>query len=175
MHRWALPYSEVWTAGQRPPVPRPVVDREIYWCGCKLFPNGDLLTVYTAVNDTPCGYGLVKLDKNSKVLWAYSGYVHHDFDVAEDGKIYVLTHQLYNRLGPGLEFVVTPCSSDTLVVLSPGGEELQKVPLLEVFRDSPQHAPMLSALTRVPPQRPNPSAPAEQVENRRPRFVTLPT
>jgi hypothetical protein len=135
VHRWAMPYSQVW-AGQQPPAKDPVPDREVHWCGCRVFPDGDLLAVFTAVNDTPYGYGLVKLDKDSRVKWAYPGNVHHDFDVAEDGKIYALTHKVYSEMPTGLERIPTPTLTDALVVLSPEGKELKTIPLLETFRDS---------------------------------------
>jgi hypothetical protein len=182
VHQWAMPYSRVWTEKQPAPAKDPRPDNEVYWCGCRLFPNGDLLAVYTAVNDTPYGYGLVKLDKDSNVKWAYAGNVHHDFDVDEDGNIYVLTHKIYTEMPKGLEFIVTPCLADTLVILSAKGEELQEIPLLEAFRDS-GYALTLASLTgeapRKPPPRqgnpaaPDPSAAADPAPNPNPALKNL--
>src|SRR5262249_12310225 len=95
IHQWELPFRRAWP---RPPhVQDPVPDAQIHWFRCHLFPNGDLLAVYQAENDTPCGYGLVKLDKDSKLLWKYEGRVHHDLDVDEQGTIYTLTQQLKRK------------------------------------------------------------------------------
>jgi hypothetical protein len=37
----------------------------------RLLPNGDLLAIYAAAGDTPWGYGMVKMDRDSKVIWSY--------------------------------------------------------------------------------------------------------
>jgi hypothetical protein len=145
-HRWAAPFSQVWPTA--PHVKNRVADAKIYFFACHLYPNGDLLAVYHGNGDTPYGYGLVKLDRDSRVLWRYSANAHHGLDVGEDGTIYVLTQQMVRDLPPGLEFITTPCLADYLVLLSPEGEELKKVPLLEAFRDSP-HALQLSARGRL--------------------------
>jgi hypothetical protein len=144
VHEWQLPFSKVWP---RPPhVDDPLLDQQIHWFRCHLYPNGDLLAIYHTEVDTPYGYGLVKLDKDSKLLWAYSGNVHHDIDVAEDGKLYTLSQKIESKPPAGLEFLPTPYIADFLLVLSPEGRELDKIPILDVFRDSP-YALMLALIT----------------------------
>jgi hypothetical protein len=134
IHQWALPFRQAWP---RPPhVENPLGDQQIHWFRCHLFPGGDLLAIYQSDSDTPSGYGLVKLDKDSKLLWKYDRRVHHDLDVDEEGRIYTLTHQLKRQTSAGLEFLPTPYVADTLVVLSPDGRELENIPIEEAFRDS---------------------------------------
>src|SRR5262249_53557176 len=82
-------------------------------------------------------YGLAKFDKNSRVLWSYAANVHHDVDIGEDGTIYALTQQIVHELPDGLDFIPTPCIVDYLVLLSPEGQELKKISILEVLRGSP--------------------------------------
>src|SRR5262249_50656331 len=135
VHRWSAPFGRVWP---RPPhVREPVEDAKIYFFACHLYPNGDLLAVFHGTGDTPYGYGLAKLDRDSNVLWTYSANVHHTVDVGEDGTIYVLTQQIIREAPAGLEFIGTPALVDSLVLLSPEGKELKAIPLLEAFRDSP--------------------------------------
>jgi hypothetical protein len=117
-----------------------VDDRKVYFFACHLYPNGDLLAVLHGNGDTPYGYGLVKLNKNSEVVWTYDANVHHAVDVGEDGQIYVLTHEIVHRLPADLEFFAVPALVDSLVVLSADGVERAKVPLLEALRDSPYAA-----------------------------------
>src|SRR5262249_23590543 len=112
-------------------------DEQVHWFRCHLFPNGDLLAVYQAENDTPAGYGLVKLDKDSQIVWKYADRVHHDLDVDETGRVYTLTHQLKHQAPAGLENLPTPYVADSLVVLSPGGQKVASVPIEEAIRDSP--------------------------------------
>ena len=144
VHSWAMPFSQIW------PHPthtrkREVEDSLVCFFDCHPFPNGDLLVVFQGVEQLAHGYGLAKLDKDSKLLWRYSENVHHDIDVGEDGVIYALTHRTVEEMPHGLEYIPTPCLADTLVLLSPEGKELKKVPLLEAFRDSP-YAELLASL-----------------------------
>ncbi|MBW2291325.1 MAG: hypothetical protein JRG94_03340 [Deltaproteobacteria bacterium] len=39
------------------------------------------------------GMGLVKLDKDSNVIWSSDLKAHHDLEVQNDGDIYVLTRK----------------------------------------------------------------------------------
>jgi hypothetical protein len=135
VHRWELPFRQVWP--HAPHVKDPLPDDQIHWFHCYLYPNGDLLAVYHVDGDTPYGYGLVKLNKNSKLLWAYANNVHHDVDVGEDGTIYTLAQQIVSEPPAGLDFLPTPYGADSLVILSPEGRELESIPLAEAFVNSP--------------------------------------
>jgi hypothetical protein len=134
VHHWELPFSKAFP--RTPHIKKPVHDGQIHWFRCHLYPNGDLLAVYHADGDTPYGYGLAKLDKDSRLLWAYPGRVHHDVDVGEDGTIYTLSQQLIGTSVPG-RLLPTPYIEDFLVMLSPQGQELQTMAISEAFRDTP--------------------------------------
>jgi hypothetical protein len=162
VHEWSAPFGKVWP--QPTHVPAPVEDAFVCFFSGHLYPNGDLLVVYQGTGHAVYGYGLAKLDKDSKVVWTYSANVHHDVDVADDGTIYAITQDILYEMPSGLESIPTPCSVDSLVLLSPRGEELKKVPLLEVFRDSP-YAPLLSTLLR--PVAPGFTGEAGQLDRRR--------
>jgi Arylsulfotransferase (ASST) len=135
VHEWSLPFSEIWDESTGRGEPRP--DRYIFWHKAHLYPNGDLLAVYEAVGDTPYGYGLAKMDKSSRPIWTYMGRAHHDVDVGEDGRVYVLTQEITQGVIEGFEHLKAPRLDDFVVVLSPDGEELKKIPLLQAFTDSP--------------------------------------
>jgi hypothetical protein len=135
VHQWELPFRRAWPSP--PHVADPVGDEQIHWFRCHLFANGDLLAIYQVETDTPCGYGLVKLNKDSELLWKYEGRVHHDLDVDESGTIYTLTHELKRHAPTGLEYLPTPYVADSLVVLSRDGQEVARVPIDEAVRDSP--------------------------------------
>jgi hypothetical protein len=138
VHRWELPFHKAWP--HAPHVADPLPDEQIHWFRCHLFPNGDLLAVYHALGDTPYGYGLVKIDKDSRLLWAYAGRTHHDVEVGEDGTIYTLGQTLLSHPPAGLEFLPSPIIAESVVILSPDGKERDSIPLLEAFRDSPYAA-----------------------------------
>jgi hypothetical protein len=139
LHEWRRPFSTVWRAGTGG-VSKPQPDSHVFFHKAVLQPNGDLLAIYEGVGDTPYGYGLVKLDRNSEVIWTYFGRAHHDMGVGPDGKIYVLTHGIVDGPLDGFEHLRSPRIEDYLVVLSPDGEELKKVALVPaVARSAYRH------------------------------------
>jgi hypothetical protein len=143
-HRWKVPFSKIWPNPHH--VPTPVRDSYVCFFGCHLYPNGDLLAVLHGMQQTVVGYGLVKLDKDSNILWKYAAGVHHDVEVTADGTIYAIQHETVNSMPNGLEFIPVPSIVDSLIVLSPKGELQGKpLPILEAFRDSP-YATLLASL-----------------------------
>jgi hypothetical protein len=134
VYEWYMPYSRVWdkTAAVKKPIP----DSHIYFRKVKLYPNGDLLAVYDGANDTPHGYGIVKLNRYSQVIWKYLQHVHHDADVAPDGTIYALTHEIRHNTYKNHMHLKPPRIDDFLVQLSADGKELRKISLLDSLLDS---------------------------------------
>jgi hypothetical protein len=129
LHEWRRPFSSVWNDTAKVKTPQP--DPYVYFRKVRMFENGDLLAIYEGVGDTPYGYGMVKLDRNSNILWSFLDYTHHDFDVGPDGRIYVLTHDFSRTPTPEFGNLQNPRIEDSLVVLSPDGRELQRIPLLD--------------------------------------------
>jgi hypothetical protein len=127
VHTWSLPFSRVWE--DPPHIARPRGDEFVFWRKAWLYPNGDLLVVYVAQGDTPWGYGLVKLNRDSELLWAHPARIHHDVTVAPDGKIYTLSHEVLLQPLPDLQRIgiEPPYLDDSIEVLSSNGELLKKV------------------------------------------------
>lgn len=134
-HEWNLPIAAVWENPDRQPRPDPYV----FWEYPHLYSNGDLLVLYVGMGDTPWGYGLVKMDKNSKVIWKYFDNVHHHLDVAKDSKIYVLTNDIRNSEIERKRYrhLAPPRIDDSVVVLSPDGKLLKKVSIMDALLRSP--------------------------------------
>jgi hypothetical protein len=106
-----------------------------YFRRAHLLDNGDLLAIYE-------GIGLIRLDKDSNLLWAYDGVTHHDLDVAPDGTIYVLARKAYiNDTDPEKR----PVMEDYVVLLSPTGKELRRISIIECFGRS-IYAPTLTRM-----------------------------
>ena len=134
-HEWQLPYSTVWPEAAH--LSQQPADEFIAWRKATAFPNGDLLTLYIAEGITPWGMGMVKVDKDSNLLWKSPIKAHHDFDVGPDGRIYVLTHEIRNDGIPGLPRIETPFLDDRVVVLDADGNVLKEIGILEAFIGSP--------------------------------------
>lgn len=133
MHEWHLPFSKVWT--NPPQIKFPASDDQIRFRKAHLYPNGDILTIYTTTRDTPWGYGLVKMDKSSQIIWKYAERVHHDVEVGSDGKIYTLIHEIVTDKIPGIK-AKPPIIEDSIVVLSANGQELKRLSITGIFRNS---------------------------------------
>jgi Arylsulfotransferase (ASST) len=155
VHEWQLPFSRAWPKPAH--VRNPFADERIHWFRCHAYANGDLLAVYHADNDTPYGYGLAKMDKDSNVLWTYDANAHHDLDVDADGRIYTLTQKIVSEPPAGMSALAVPYIADYLSVLSPEGRELiEPIPLVEAFRDSP-YAQLLALSAKRKPDGPGPA------------------
>lgn len=136
LHEWHQPFSAIWdrTSAVRDPVP----DDHMFFHTAKVSPNGDLLAVYTGVGDSPYGYGLVRLDRDSNVIWKNLDHFHHDFDVDPQGRIYALTHAYRTEPVEHTDHFKYPLLDDYLVVLAPDGQELRRISLLDTVNRSHQ-------------------------------------
>ncbi len=149
VHEWYAPYWDVFPNSQH--VPGWLPERFILMRRALVFPNGDLLALYETIANTPSGCGLAKLDSEGNVLWAFDDYAHHDVSIGPDGKIYVLVHELRRLTKEDKELnplTDLPLIEDCVVVLSPAGEELQRISLLDALVDSPFYRPMLIHVDR---------------------------
>ncbi len=144
VHKWHLPYREFWDSSAAEKSPKPPED--IFIMRAYVYPNGDLLALYIGTGDTPWGYGLVKMDKDSHLIWKYMQHTHHDLDVGQDGRIYVLTQEISHRRFEDHRQLVPPRIDDFVVVLSPQGKQLKKVSLLEALI----HSRYSSLLAQLP-------------------------
>ena len=134
VHEWRRPYSDVWT--EQSAVKKPQPDAMILLDKARLLPNGDLLAIYAAAGDTPWGYGMVRMDRDSNVIWSYLAHTHHDFDIAPDGRILVLTNAFTSDDIDGLGKVDKPFLEDFVVMLSPDGRELKTISLTRALAKS---------------------------------------
>ncbi len=144
LHRWERPYSTVWDATAA--VRRPVPDTQIYFRKAMLQADGDLIALYEGVGDTPYGYGLVRLDPQSKLRWKNLDNLHHDFDPLADGRVVALAHAFRHTRLKGADQFEPPYLEDFLVVVGKDGRTELKLSLLDAINDSA----FRSFLWRVP-------------------------
>jgi hypothetical protein len=137
VHQWQLPFSKVWNRSAA--VRKPRSDALIFWDKARLLPDGGLLVLYESAGDTPWGYGMARIDRDSRLVWSFLQHTHHDFDIGPDGRIYVLTNAFTSRTLPGFDFLARPRLSDALQILSPDGKPLDTIPLTEALAQSQYH------------------------------------
>jgi hypothetical protein len=123
LHRWRLPEEEVWPEAKQTPARH---RRGNFWRRAHLFENGDVLALFA-------GRGIIKIDKDSNLLWARRLGVHHDLAVAPNGDIIVLTR--WAHLAPRVH-PTEPIFEDFFVVLDSEGAIENRVSVLECFENS---------------------------------------
>lgn len=122
VHTWNRPFNPAWFEGESPGH-----GRTGYWRRGRLFENGDVLAIYDYL-------GMIKVDKDSNVLWKYMGGCHHDLELMPDGRIYTLTHEVSRnpRIRNG-----KPIIEDFIAVLSADGKLIRSFSLVDAFINSP--------------------------------------
>lgn len=134
VHRWAPAWDQVWDPAWRhnsPPSKEKVTIRTAH-----LYPNGDILLLYIGYSITPWGLALVKADATGRVLWSLGRRVHHDIDLAPDGKIYTLGHGIVTESPKYAKFLTPPYLDDSILVISPEGRVLKEVSVLKALARS---------------------------------------
>lgn len=122
VHRWRYSFQRVWPDA-KPHVGGKGIDR---WRYAHALPNGDLLAIFE-------GRGLIRLDRQSNLLWAAENGAHHDLEVLPSGDIWVLTREAHMvpRINPD-----EPVLEDFVTVLDASGRTKDRFSLLEVFERS---------------------------------------
>jgi hypothetical protein len=123
VHRWHKSFAAVF-GGERPARRD---DEAEFWRRARLLANGHVIAIFD-------GLGMIEVDADSQLVWSRANGAHHDLDVAEDGRIFVLTRaaQLLPEINPG-----TPILEDFIEILDAKGQLLRKLSLLEAFERSP--------------------------------------
>lgn len=122
IHRWKMPFERAF-----PGVPiHPNDDRPDFWRKVYLYPNGDLLAIFE-------GLGIVKIDKDSNLIWSNHNRSHHDLAVQENGEIFVLTRT--PRMIPKVD-ELHPVLEDFISVLGPDGRERRRYSIVEAVMRS---------------------------------------
>lgn len=89
------------------------------WRRVALLDDGSLLAIHE-------GIGLVKLDRESRVVWSSANRAHHDLEVLPDGRILILTRTAHDQ-------GTRPILEDFVVVLDARGRELRRVSVLQAL------------------------------------------
>jgi hypothetical protein len=136
LHEWRCPFDRALPDHHEEPLGQKEHFRH-YFRRCELLPGGALLAIFE-------GHALVRLDRDSKLEWVYDGRPHHDLQVADDGRIYVLTRtpHVIDRIDPDRAVL-----EDFVSVLDAGGRELKRVSVLRAFERS-EHAGTLATMKR---------------------------
>ncbi|MCC6153178.1 MAG: hypothetical protein IT367_05435 [Candidatus Hydrogenedentes bacterium] len=127
LHTWRCSLDDAIPGYENPPHVRDAARES--WRRAYLYPDGSLLAIFE-------GMALIKVDKDSNVIWSYTAGCHHDMQVLPDGNIFVLTSE--------------PCDGiidNGIALINANGKELRRTSLLDCFRASP-YAALLQSLPK---------------------------
>jgi hypothetical protein len=126
LHTWHFSFANVWEEypGKKNE------QHKFFWRRVHLFENGDLLAIFE-------GLGMIRLDRNSRLLWKSGFNQHHDIAVDENGDIYVLTRQ--SKVIPRIN-ERKPVIEDSITIMSPTGRPLLSISLIEALERFPDNA-----------------------------------
>ena len=130
LHRWRYDLRRLWPDLYTKD--REQIRKLEYWRRVRLLDDGSLLAIFE-------GIGLCRLDADSNLQWAYRGGAHHDLEVDAAGNIWVLDRE--GRVLPRIHRK-KGVLEDFITELSPSGQVVRKISLLESFERS-AYAPLL--------------------------------
>jgi hypothetical protein len=128
LHEWSYDIKNIWPN-------KSMKETAPFWENIYLYPNGDLLAIYH-------NGGMIKIDKDSQLLWSYECNAHHDIDVDDEGKIYTLTND-WMKLKDGVLVI-----DNAILILSPDGKLIKKISFLPLMHKS-QNPNVETLLKRV--------------------------
>lgn len=120
VHKWSYEFSKIWKDHL------PGAESTHYWRRAFLLENGDLLAIFE-------GSGLIKLDKDSNLVFARLNGAHHDCHIDRNGNIYALTRKSHIKSDFALNNVIL---EDFITLLDPSGNLLNETSILDALLQS---------------------------------------
>jgi hypothetical protein len=125
LHRWRYELAKVFPDLYTGPGAERIREIE-YWRRAELLPDGGLLAIFE-------GVGLIRLDRDSRLQWAYRGGTHHDLFTRPDGTIWSLDRR--RRAWPGGEGS-RQVLDDLVTVLDGQGRVVRQISVLDAIARS---------------------------------------
>ena len=120
LHEWRMDHADAFPDSSHPDGP-PLR----WWRRARLCENGDVVAIFE-------GVAIIRIDKDSKLVWKRDIGAHHDLLVRPGGEIFVLTREPLERAEEG-DFIL----EDSLSVLDgETGELVRSISLLDALRGS---------------------------------------
>jgi hypothetical protein len=134
LHEWRKSFSDVIEGP--PPMGEGMARR--WWRRGWLLENGDVIALNT-------GMGIMRLDKDSNVLWVSTLYAHHDLAFRDDGGYITLTRRVH--VVPRIHRT-RPIAEDMVVYLDARGKVERSFSILEAFERSPFMGAVLDVIPK---------------------------
>lgn len=146
VHEWRVSFNALWPDQEHLLKPHHMDDSYFYLRDGHLFPNGDVILMYGVGGLTPWGAGMVRLDKDGKVIWKNAGFYYNDFTLRADGSLYALHHKVRTAPVGHYTNISTPLLEDSIALIGADGRTLDDISIVDAFAAS-DYANMLRLLT----------------------------
>ncbi len=120
LHEWNLDWFTIWPDAKHLPdkyIPKVRPGTTIH--GTAVMENGDLVFNYENL-------GLVRLDREGKVVWRLPRQTHHSVYQHDDGTLWVCCQREHTEPDRRLPDLVPPFKEDTILVVTPEGKIVQE-------------------------------------------------
>ncbi len=129
LHQWRIPFDEYPDLSVSKDVNIALSKKHKSIHGYHVDADGNLLLILEITS-------LLKLDKDSKLLWKLDIAAHHSMDVAEDGSIWILNRKGQPRATKTRPYMLIPHWEDQVMQISQDGEVIQTFSILDSIFNS---------------------------------------
>jgi hypothetical protein len=147
VHEWTIDWQKIWAD----PADRRVGTAPLHQVVTRAFlqPDGSVYALFTGEGGQMGDFGLVKVDRDSKVIWKYSQFASHDISVMTDGNILTFIAEFRYQPHPAAPLLKPPYVEPFLAVIDGGdGHEIRRLSVLDLFAASP----LMKFLWQMDPQ-----------------------
>jgi Arylsulfotransferase (ASST) len=124
LHKWRVSFNEIWpTASHLDDQPH---DWDAYIHGALLYPNGNIIFNFDYK-------GLVGIDNCGEVLWQLAEPTHHSIHEDDSGNLWVGVRRRVAEPRADLPKLSMPFLEEFIVKLTPSGEILREISLIDVI------------------------------------------
>lgn len=136
LHAWEVDLDELWQGLTG--VSGPVSHLSLYPVGMALDADGSLVVSFQGRETYPVHIGIVKVDRDGRILWKRFDRSHHWITMDAEGRIYTpfsTAKRLKHIAGTAVDVLCETGESraDAIRVLSPEGKTLREVPIIDAF------------------------------------------
>ena len=130
VHKWNIDWFEIWSNPDHLPesiVPKSKPGTSIH--GAVVMENGDLVFNFESK-------GLVRLDRNSEVVWRLPYLTHHSVHQHDDGNLWVSGTKYQTEKVDRLPNLIPPFYEETILEISPDGKILREWYVADLLRQN---------------------------------------
>jgi hypothetical protein len=136
VHEWSIDWQKIWDDPRdwkfrQPPIHN-IISRAF------LQPDGSVIALFSGEGSIMGNYGMVKVDRDSHVVWKYNDFANHDVSIMPDGRILVLVGKIRNTPHPAVPFLQPHFIEPYLVTLDQDGKEVSRLSVFDMFAASPR-------------------------------------